>query len=130
MVTPRLSPRSRDTPEQVALDQANAAYYESVDWALDISRAESVELQLRGIPAELIRRDPETQVVVTRKAAMAGEWRELKSVQDSVYCFSLDRMLKQGAEDIVLVADKRARDFKQSYAAIHDLRAAGIAQPD
>ena len=130
MVGQLIGPGYLNTPVQDAFDRDREAYYENVDWALDISRAESVELQLRGIPASLIRRDPETQVAVTRKAAMAGEWRDLKSLEGTVYGFSLDRMLKQGAEDIVLVADKRAKDFKTSHKALQDLRAAGIAQPD
>jgi len=130
MVTILISSDTLNMPLQRAFDRDREAYYADVDWALDISRAESVELQLRGIPASLIRRDPETQVAVTRKAAMAGEWRDLKSLQGTVYGFSLDRMLMQGAEDIVLVADKRAKDFKTSHKALQDLRAAGIAQPD
>lgn len=127
MTIPRLGPRSRGTPEQAALEAANAAYYQEVNWALDISEAQSVELQLRGIPSHLIRRDTETQVVVTRQAALAGDWRDLQSVERTVYGLSIQRMLDGGADDVLLVADKRARDFKELLAGINDLRAAGIA---
>ena len=50
--------------------RANQRYYEGVDWALDIGSAEftGIEMSQCDIPARLIRRDPETQVVVTRES--------------------------------------------------------------
>jgi hypothetical protein len=130
MVTPLISSRHRNTPEQAAFDEQREAYYETIDWALDISEAEAVELQLAGIPARLIRRDPETQAVITRQAALSGEWRELELVQKTVLGLAINQMLKRGDDDIVLVAERRARDFKQMVAGIQELRAAGVAEPD
>jgi hypothetical protein len=130
MVTTLVSPRHRNTPVQAAFDEQREAYYETIDWALDISEAEAVELQLSGIPARLIRRDPETQAVVTRQAALRGEWRELQRVQETALGLGIQRMLKRGDDDIVLVAERRARDFKQVLAGIEELRAAGVAEPD
>ena len=130
MVTPLISPRHRNTPEQAAFDEQREAYYETIDWALDISEAEAVELELAGIPARLIRRDPETQAVVTRQAALSGEWRELEPVKKTVLGLAIQQMLKRGDDDTVLVAERRARDFKQLLAGIQELRAAGVAEPD
>ena len=130
MVTPLISSRHRNTPEQAAFDEQREAYYETIDWALDISEAEAVELELAGIPARLIRRDPETQAVVTRQAALSGEWRELERVQQTVLGLGIQQMLKRGDDDTVLVAERRARDFKQLLAGIRELRAAGVAEPD
>jgi hypothetical protein len=130
MVTPLVGPDLRNTPVQAAFDEQREAYYETIDWALDISEAEAVELQLAGIPARLIRRDPETQAVITRQAALSGEWRELKLVQKTVLGLAINQMLKRGDDDIVLVAERRARDFKQVLAGIQELRAAGVAEPD
>lgn len=130
MVTPLVGPRHRNTPEQAAFDEQREAYYETIDWALDISEAEAVELELAGIPARLIRRDPETQAVVTRQAALSGEWRELERVQKTVLGLGIQQMLKHGDDDTVLVAERRARDFKQLLAGIQELRAAGVAEPD
>lgn len=89
-----------------------------------------MELELAGIPARLIRRDPETQAVVTRQAALSGEWRELEWVQETVLGLGIQQMLKRGDDDTVLVAERRARDFKQLLAGIQELRAAGVAEPD
>ena len=130
MVTPLISPRHRNTPEQAAFDEQREAYYETIDWALDISEAEAVELELAGIPARLIRRDPETQAVVTRQAALSGEWRKLEPVNETVLGLAIQQMLKRGDDDTVLVAERRARDFKQLLAGIQELRAAGVAEPD
>ena len=44
---------------------AGQAFYQKIDWALDISRGEFRDLELKGIPARLVRRDPETQLIVT-----------------------------------------------------------------
>jgi hypothetical protein len=131
MVTPLIGPRHLNTPEQAAFDeQREAYYYQNVDWALDISEAEAVELELAGIPARLVRRDPETQAVVTRQAALSGEWRDLKRVQGTVLGLGIQQMLKRGDDDTVLVAERRARDFKQLREGIQELRAAGVAEPD
>jgi hypothetical protein len=39
-------------------------------------------------------------------------------------------MLKRGDDDVVLVADRRSRVFTRQLAAIEELRAAGVAEPD
>ena len=56
---------------------ANAEYYRGVDWALDLTQCEAKELQLSGVPGRLIRRDPTTQILVTRARALAVDWRSL-----------------------------------------------------
>lgn len=101
-----------------------------MDWALDISQAEAVELELAGITARLIRRDPETQAVVTRQAALSGEWRGLDRVKGTELGLGIQELLKWGADDIVLVAHRRSRNSKQLLAGIRELRAAGVAEPD
>jgi hypothetical protein len=130
MVTPLVGSRYLHTPEQEAFDRQREAYYRDVDWALDISEAEAVELALEGIPARLVRRDPETHAVVTRQAALSGEWLELRRVQETALRLMIQDMLKRGYDDTVLVAERRARDFKQVLEGIEQLRAAGVAEPD
>jgi hypothetical protein len=119
-----------------ALDQrlceANRAFYATVDWALDISQMEAVDFELEGVPARLVRRDPETQVVVTRERAMRGDWRQLdlsKTYWASVLDFFV-RLDKVKEPDIVLVAPRRNRKFKALKTGLDLLRAAGVAEPD
>src|SRR5262249_22631420 len=62
--------RSPETQGPFAL--AKSEFYKGVDWALDISEAHFREFDMHGVPARLVRRDPATQVVVTREKAMQG----------------------------------------------------------
>lgn len=112
-----------------AFREANAAYYHSVDWALDISRGEFKELDIRGVPGRLIRRDPETQILITRQRVLEGDWRDLP-FKENLTPFSLDFMLKQEMADLVLVAPKRHRKFPLYLEDLQLLRAVGIAEPD
>jgi len=114
---------------QQEFDQANAAYYATVDWALDISEAEFTELNLRGVPARLVRRDPATQVVVTREKALAGKWRTL-DLSGTYWPRSLEDMLERNAADVVLAAPKRGRRYGQFLKGLRILRDAGVAEPD
>jgi hypothetical protein len=101
----------------------------SVDWALDITEAEFEEGELQRVPAELVRRDAETQVVVTRASAMRGEWRRL-DLSRTHWATSLEFFLERGDPDVVLVAPKRSRQFRQLLDGLKMLRDAGVAEPD
>lgn len=117
-------------PPPVAQDpfyRANIAYYADVDWALDISEAyfTAVEMSWCDIPARLIRRDPETQVVVTRDSLTGGDWRA--ACGDSPQWVGIERFLESGLPDTVLVAARRSKRFATDKAAIDRLCAEGIA---
>lgn len=115
---------------QRAFDEANAEYYRSVEWALDISQAEFKELDIRGVfPVHLIRRDPETQVVVTRERALKHEWKSL-DFQENLLPFSIDFFLKEEEPATLLIAPKRHPKFRRYLQDIKTLRAAGVAEPD
>ena len=114
---------------QRAFDEANAEYYRNVKWALDISQGEFKELDIRGLPARLIRRDPETQVVVTREKAVEGKWRELP-FRERLWATSLNLLLDFNLPDMVLVAPKRHRKFQDYVADLKLLQEAGVAEPD
>jgi len=130
MLSNCLFPSSTTTEAmQRAFEEANAAFYASVDWALDISEAEFQELSFRGIPGRLVRRDRETQIVVSRQKAMGGEWRKL-DLDKTYWQVALELMLERGDEDVVLVAPKRAKDFKHLLRGLQLLRDAGVAEPD
>ncbi|MCY2924023.1 MAG: hypothetical protein NT031_01040 [Planctomycetota bacterium] len=120
---------NRRSEVQRAFDTANSDYYRGVDWALDISRGEFKELDIRGISASLIRRDPETQVVVTREKAIQGAWRELE-FKVAPWRASLGLLLECEQSDIVLVVPKQHRRFREYLADLQLLRKAGVAEPD
>jgi len=119
-----------DKPQvQEAFDKANAEYYGNVEWALDISQGEFKELDIRGLPARLIRRDPETQVVVTRAKAAEGKWKDLP-YRDTLWKSWLTSFLDENESEVVLVAPKRHRKFRDYLADLKLLQEAGVAEPD
>ena len=110
--------------------EVNTAYYRHVDWAIDISQAEfAKEVDIRGVPGRLIRRDPETQILVMRERVLDSDWRDLP-FKERLTPFSLDFMLKQELSDYVLVAPKRHRKFPLYLEDLRLLREAGIAESD
>lgn len=129
MLSPAVATGRATPTEQRAFDDANREYYSRVDWALDISEGEFEELDIRGIPARLIRRDANTQAVVTREKAMSGAWRRL-DLGKTYWPTSLQFLLDFGFQDIVLVAPKRNRKFRQLLDGLKVLREAGVAEPD
>jgi hypothetical protein len=116
------------SPEAQEFYDANAAYYREVDWALDISQGEFRELELRGVPARLVARDRETQVIVTRESVLPQTWRKLE-FESPVTAIALRCFLDRGEADMVLVAAKRDPDFAASLADLELLRKARIAEP-
>ena len=116
--------------EQQAFDEANASYYAGADWALDITEAEFQELDIRGVPARLVRRDPETSIVITRRKALEGRWEELDFPPSSWCPTAIDMFLEREEPDLVLVAGTRARDFRILLESFQMLREAGIATED
>lgn len=114
---------------QQAFTEANDAFYRNVDWAIDITGMKSDDFELHGVPARLVRRDPETQVVVTRERVMRGAWREL-DLRGTYWAVALESFLRSGRSDEVLIAPKRAKDFGILKAGLDLLRRAGVATPD
>lgn len=114
---------------QTAFDRANASYYRSVDWALDIRDGEFKELEIDGVPAKLIRRDPETQIVVKRKSVLDAMWKKLP-LKLTIWHQYFGALLAGDYEDTVIVAGKRDPEFKTLIADLKVLRGAGVAEPD
>jgi hypothetical protein len=129
MFSPAAAPGVANQDQQQAFDDANAAFYQRVDWALDISEAQFEECDIRNVPANLIRRDPETQVVVTRAKAAQGEWRKL-DLSKTYWPVFLNGFLNDGDRDIILVAPKRSKRFPALLDGLKMLRDAGVAEPD
>jgi len=113
---------------QELIAPANSNYYARVDWALDIKEAELKELDCRGVPARLVRRDPETQIMVTRERVLAS--RDDIAVGGEYWHDLLKLFLESSYADHVLIAPRRDPQFKEFVAGLHRLRQAGVAEPD
>ncbi|MCU0878358.1 MAG: hypothetical protein MUF06_11290 [Pirellulaceae bacterium] len=118
-----------DESTQSKFASANKEYYRSVDWAIDISEASCLEADLRGMPGHLVRRDPETQVLVTREKAQSNEWRDLP-FKTGWWQTTCSIFLRGDQESTVVVAPKRSREFRELMHDLDLLRKAGISEPD
>jgi len=113
-------------------DQARHDFYAASDWALDISEAVFRSFDATGIPARLVRRDPETQAVVRRKNIADPAWRRKLAKWNTYWPDVIDVLFEDGATDAVLVAPKgvakvRLRKLVDGLANLRDL---GVADPD
>lgn len=118
-------------PDQQKWDAATVAFYDTVDWALDISDAKfKGGCTFESIPGHLIRRNPETQVLVTRDKLNASDWRRLQYDGTSID-IGLSWFLSESLfHSVVLVARSDFKWAKRDLAVLHMLRAEGIAEPD
>jgi hypothetical protein len=108
---------------------ANAKYYESVDWALDISRANFTEVEIWGIPSNLIIYDYKSQRLITKENVKKINWEKL-SMKGNKFRLFLDKMLKEGYDDIVLIAPRLSNDFEDLLHDLDALTDAGYTEPE
>ncbi len=125
------------TSVQRAFEKANAQYYSEVDWALDIREAEFDDFDCRGVPSRLVRRNPETQMMLTRERVLAHKdaiGAGGKHWEDMVKLFLDDSLgfASPTGDAIYIVPRKPPDGFDRSslIAGIAALRKAGVAEPD
>lgn len=121
--------RPVSTPRQRALwEQANATYYQTVDWALDLREARFKTIfDLPGVPASLVRRDPETQFVLRRETVSSSDWKgRCASLASGI----VDEFMTSGAPDVVVVVGRASRKFREHLVVLQELRRLGVAEPD
>jgi hypothetical protein len=129
MLSDLFHPGHPDSKFQKVIAQANSCYYADVDWAIDISEAEFKDFDCRGVPARLVRRDPETQVVVTRDRAIAAG-TAIAAGGHLWESWIKNQLIVDGYQDIVLVAAKRDPRFKEQLSGLRELRRQGVVVPD
>jgi hypothetical protein len=127
-ICPEAASWSLPNEVQVRFDSERAAFYAKTDWALDISKAHFEELDIVGIPASLIRRNPDRQFVITREGASREDWRHRVSANCDYWTRVIDQFLQDNDQSTVLVAPKTSNNEKQQRLAdgLQELRALGI----
>jgi len=86
-------------------------YYECVDWALDISRADFADFEIRtgAIPLKLIRRDCNTQFIIKDERGVVDN-NFIENLRVSAYTKSfLSVMIADGGSEGLLVAPRLDR---------------------
>lgn len=132
-INPMYAPEGWCQDIQDGFDADRTAFYQGVDWALDIRRARFTSFDYRGVPASLIRRDPTTQPLFLRSTVSQFDWEtEAKAMQWDLGAMISQWMSAAAQEDdlvfaVPLAAKKPKRD--QMLADIERLRGIGFAEP-
>jgi hypothetical protein len=121
-------PRQLRLHDRASLEHLHREHYRTVDWALDISEARFRRCDISGIPGQLVRRDPATQILVTRERVFGSRWREVTA--GAAWMYGIERLLESGMESQVFVACPRGNRYQEELELTARLREAGIAVPD
>jgi hypothetical protein len=113
------------------LDDYAKQEYNNIEWALDISAAEFKECDIReSIPAHLIKRNHETQMLLKYDKVLNSDWENNDHVQKSYAHYFCKRVIK-AKNDLVIVAPVRNKEeFVIEMEAIKILRGEGIGECD
>lgn len=107
--------------------EAEAAYSD-IDWALDISAAETTELSIRDVPTSLVRRDASTQAVVRAKN-ISFDWEAI-DFENTWFRAAVHSVARGDTRESILVTPMRAKNAPAFLRVLGRLRDAGIADPD
>ena len=127
MVSPWVEPVTASKEQQRAFEEANRAFYASVDWGLDLREAEFDEVDLSGVPGQVVLRDEQDQALVTREKALQGAWRQL-DLSGTWWAVALEDLVRSSFESAALVAPRRNKKYKRLVEGIQQLRDAGVAE--
>jgi hypothetical protein len=116
---------------QLAWDAFVRSWYDSVDWAIDISKAKfGGGFTLEAVPGDKVRRDPATQVLIRRSALADPDWRKLE-YDGTAIDIAISWFEKGSQFDTVVIAARTARKWaKRDVAVLDMLRKRGIADPN
>ncbi len=127
--------RNLDIPpkptQQEAWDKRVLAYYNTVDWALDISDAKFPGgWTFEAIPGHLIVRDPATQVLIKRQNLVDRDWRALDfdrtAIDIAISWFESGSLF----DSVVVVASSDPKHIARELSVLDLLRREGIAEQD
>ena len=97
--------------------------YREVEWALDISEASFVDADFYCVPGDLIKYDPETQVLLRREKFEGVATGDLPTYAG----IWVSRFSGTPFDSLVAVAPKRSKSFSKYMLDIEWLHAQGLA---
>jgi hypothetical protein len=104
---------------------SNWEFYKTVDWALDISAAGFPSCRLSSVPGELVRRDADTQILVSKSRLLAIGWERLPL--PAITRIGVEACLHSQYEHYVICAGKRSSRFAEEQRGLDILRREGAA---
>ncbi|HXR89871.1 MAG TPA: hypothetical protein VN750_06260 [Steroidobacteraceae bacterium] len=122
----------RTEATQGPFTRSREAFYQTIDWALDISEARFKGFDVTGIPARLFRRDPESQAVVTRERVTSENGQRIAKADGNPWLPWIRGALSDGSSDGVLVTPLGApkRQYEEFLRGLQQLRDLGIVEPE
>ncbi|MEW1860704.1 hypothetical protein AB0399_10055 [Streptomyces sp. NPDC088194] len=97
--------------------------YRGVEWALDISEASFVDADFYCVPGDLVKYDPETQILLRREKFKGVEIESLPTYAG----IWVSRFSETPFDSLVAVAPKRSKSFSKYMHDIEWLHAQGYA---
>ena len=123
---PNINLSTKQRNRELNLD--NEKFYEDVDWALDIGNVQSGNVDIREVPAELIRIDPFTQAVATCSRLRSFDIDQANISSENIrLALWLTKQMKLASKTITL--DVSSKEFESDKLCIHDLRESGVLEP-
>lgn len=111
------------------LRDAARAFYDDVDWAVDISTARfDASFELRSVPGNLVIGDPETQVLL-RRSELLGLDLSRFDFGNTAWDLAILRMIDDEVESSVLVGPTTGPQAGRCRRLVRQLIDAGIAHP-
>jgi hypothetical protein len=119
----------KNAAAQAGWDEAVSKYYEGVDWALDISEAKFAGgITFEAVPGSLIRTNPETQILISRRSLEREDWRAVDfdgTAIDLAISWFLEGSL---FDDVIVAARHDAKWAKRDAQVLEKLRTVGVAK--
>ena len=133
MISPLLFiiPTDKQIKIQIEFDKLNYEFYKKIDWALNIQEAIfTTPIDIRGVPAHLIIRDPISQAVVNIEKTRSEKWKDIDLSGTPWEAYLRYLINSKYDQDVILTAPKGASKsrYKKCLDGINKLRDIGIAE--
>ncbi len=107
--------------------KANREYYRDIDWAIDISEVNASGILIRGgIPTNQIIRNKENQMIITRKEAELGRWKEIREIDSSVIKNAIEDIIRSGEEEGIIILGSRSNNYQKNLSILQEMKRSGI----
>ena len=104
--------------------------YKNIEWALDICQGKFRECEIHNVPVHLIKRNPETQMLLKYEKVKNSNWETNSRIQNSYAKYFCGRVMKTENDRVIIAPVRNKKDFAIEMEAIKILREEGVAELD
>jgi hypothetical protein len=107
--------------------KANIEYYRDIDWSIDISEVNASGIEIRGgIPTNQIIRNKENQMIITRKEAELGRWKNNREIDTSAIKNAIEDIIHSGEEEGIIILGSRSKNYQKNLSILQEMKRSGI----